>query len=323
MSTAVGGFAVFGKVPARADFLRAGGSSQALAQFDDWLSNSVEWAHARSGAEWCNAFRVGSAHAFMFRVIDRDVSAPSYIVGALAPSRDQAGRLFPISVSAPVALGPDFTGEPQLLPFACESIWQSAGECVAELSSNPNADSASHVGALQVPMALSFADARDAYTGWSQALPVAELWQLIFGSPAPDPFRSALQLLSAAVEPFRNRETPNTRLSLRLPLGVAGGAAVCFWLDVVRRLARWQATVPSFFWSHDGAAGQLTVHLGSPPAATISELWLPTARFDEFCDLTVALDPALLQALPALPGAAERALLLAGPVATFLAALSN
>ena len=31
---------------------------------------------------------------------------------------------------------------------------------------------------------------------------------------------------------------------------------------------------------------QLTVHLGAPPLATLSELWRPTRQRDEFCDLT-------------------------------------
>lgn len=319
MSGTVGAFGLFGKLPQHADFVHAGNRSQALARFDDWLTDCVEWAHARSGAEWCEAFRSGNARAFVFRVGDRDSLVPSYVVGVLAPSQDQAGRLFPISVAASVALGPDLASEPQLLPFACESIWRSAGECVADLSSA--VDLASRVAALQAPTALSVVEARDAYAGWIQALPVPELSALIFGA-APEPLRDALRLLSAAVEPLRNTENPDTRLSLRLPLGVAGGAAVCFWVDVVRRLARWQATLPSFFWSHDGSAGQLVLHLGSPPAATVSELWLPTARFDEFCDLTGPLDPAMLQTLPALSDAVEHALL-ASPVAAFFGALSN
>ncbi len=38
-------------------------------------------------------------------------------------------------------------------------------------------------------------------------------------------------------------------LSLRLPLGQAGGAALCFCSDLARRFLGWRATVPSFFWS--------------------------------------------------------------------------
>jgi hypothetical protein len=133
-----------------------------------------------------------------------------------------------------------------------------------------------------------------------------------------------LRLVAAAVQPHRKQELPGTAVSLRLPLGVAGGAAVCFWLDAVRRLAGWRTTVPSIFWSHDGDSGQLTVHLGSAPIATVSELWLPSERRDEFWDLTVPLPATTAESLAPLPAAIERVLRdRSGSVAGLLAALGN
>jgi hypothetical protein len=87
---------------------------------------------------------------------------------------------------------------------------------------------------------------------------------------------------------------------LRLPLGRAGGAALCFWLDLTRRLVAWRSTVPSFFWSHDGQAGGLMLHLGQPPPSTLSEMWQPSGERDEVCDLTGRLEGEWVSALPAL-----------------------
>ena len=53
------------------------------------------------------------------------------------------------------------------------------------------------------------------------------------------------------------------------------------------RLAGWRRTVPSFFWSHDGASGALMLHLGRVPPAAFGELWLPTGASDEVCDLVL------------------------------------
>jgi len=318
---AVGVFRAFGKHPSRADFVHWGGAhTDALSAFDDWLTASVEWAHARSGEAWRQAFREGTVRAFLHRV-----SAPgrpdSFIAGALAPSHDQAGRLFPITVSVPVQLGSDIERAPQLLPLLCEGIWAGTGQCASALSATPGADVGAYVEALPPAETPNFVDAERAYAAWGEQLPLLELWALIAPAQPRESLRDALRLLSEAVRPQRG-ESSDTLLSLRLPLGAAGGAAVCFWLDVIRRLIGWQRTVPSFYWSHDGAEGQLTVHLGTAPPATVSELWLPSSTRDEFCALALPLAASALQMLPGLPPACEQALFQPSSVAAFLATLS-
>jgi len=63
-------------------------------------------------------------------------------------------------------------------------------------------------------------------------------------------------------------------------------------LDLVRRFTRWQRTVPSFFWTHDGSSGVLMLHLGVVPEVALSELWLPSGACDEVCDLVPSGSPA-------------------------------
>lgn len=317
----VGAFRAFGKLPSQADFVHWGSNSEALAGFDDWLTQSVEWAHARGGEAWRAAFRAGTARAFLQRM-EPAADAATFIVGALAPSQDEAGRLFPISIAAPVRLDPDFKRSPQLLPLICETLWQAAGECVAQLAVTPADQGGALLAGLPATEEPSFADAEYAYGAWGDQLPLVELWALIAPGQSLAGLRDALRMLSEAVRPHRS-EFPNTQLSLRVPLGAAGGAAVCFWLDLVRRLSGWQRTVPSFYWSHDGLEGQLTVHLGSAPPATVSELWLPSATRDEFCSLGAPVAESVLQLLPALPPRCENALREPSSVAAFLASLSD
>jgi hypothetical protein len=245
--------------------------------------------------------------AFMYRGA-RPGMELTLVVGALAPSRDEAGRLFPICVAAPVIVSPEFVKSAHLLPLACEGIWQVAGESLAALGSNPTADLGARLAGLREPSVVSFSDAEGVYAGWGEALQVWELDALITGFDQPDALRGILRLVAKAVQPYRKQESPSTPLSLRLPLGAAGGAAVCFWLDAVRRLVGWRTTVPSVFWSHDRDSGQLTVHLGEAPVATVSELWLPTERSDAFCDLSSPLAVATVESLAPLPGAIEQLL---------------
>jgi type VI secretion system ImpM family protein len=304
---AAGAFCVFGKLPSHADFLQVGPSSGLVAQFEAWLTDGVEWAHAKNAANWDDAFRGGTMRAFMYRGAAPGME-PALVVGALAPSRDEAGRLFPICVAVPVIVSPEFVTSAHLLPLACEGIWQVAGESLAALGSNLEGDLGAQLASLREPSIVSFSDAQGAYVGWGETLKVWELDVLITGFEQPDALLGILRLVAEAVQPYRRQESPSTPLSLRLPLGAAGGAAVCFWLDAVRRLVGWRTTVPSVFWSHDGESGQLTVHLGAAPVATVSELWLPTGQCDEFCDLTAPLAVALVESLAPLPGAIEQLL---------------
>ncbi|MEO7034524.1 MAG: type VI secretion system-associated protein TagF [Polyangiaceae bacterium] len=318
---AVGAFRAFGKLPSHGDFVRVGPGSALSARFEDWLTDGVEWAHARNGANWAEAFRAGTMRAFIYRG-DVPGLEQALLVGTLAPSRDEAGRLFPLCVAASVIPAAEFVQSPHLLPFACENIWQVAGESLAELSSNPNADLGARLAGLADPTVVRFSDAATAYAAWCDALQLSDLGALVTGFEQVHGLRWILQLISEAVQPHREQELPGTRLSLRLPLGAAGGAAVCFWLDVVRRLVGWRATVPSVFWSQDCDSGQLTVHLGSAPVATVSELWLPTPQSDEFWDLAQPLAAATIEASRPLPSAIDQVLRdQSGSVTGLLAAL--
>jgi len=317
----VGAFRAFGKLPSHADFVHWGSRSEALSSFDDWLTASVEWAHARGGEPWRAAFRAGTARAFVHR-LEPAGDAGTFVVGALAPSQDEAGRLFPISVAAPVRLDPDFKRSPQLLPLICETIWQAAGECVAQLGVTAADQGGAVLAGLPAIEEPNFSDAERAYEAWGSELPLVELWALIAPAQSLAGLRDALRVLAEAVRPHR-AEFPNTHLTLRVPLGAAGGAAVCFWLDLVRRLSGWQRTVPSFYWSHDGAEGQLTLHLGAAPPAAVSELWLSSSTRDEYCSLGAPVPESVLELLPALPPKCERALREPTTVAAFLASLSD
>ncbi|HKO53523.1 MAG TPA: type VI secretion system-associated protein TagF [Polyangiaceae bacterium] len=315
----VGAFCAFGKLPSHADFLSIGPGSALFTRFSDWLTSGVEWAHASKGATWAEAFRVGTLRAFAFRG-DVPGMEHSLVVGTLAPSRDQAGRLFPICVAASVIPSAEFVTHPHLLPFACENIWQLAGESLTDSSSYPDANLGARLAALPEPSVARFSEAAAAYAGWCEALSLSELRALIAESEQVDALRWRLQLISEAVQPHRKQELPSTRLSLRLPLGAAGGAAVCFWLDVVRRLVGWHATMPSVFWSQDRGSGQLVLHLGLAPVGTVSQLWLPDTQSNEFWDLSQPLPST--QALSPLPAAVEQALRdQTSSVATLLAAL--
>src|SRR5439155_1764904 len=147
----------------------------------------------------------------------------------------------------------------------------------------------------------SGSEVTESYADWMRSLPLVELWTLLYGDGGPEVASRALRWIFEAVRPVIGVDHPKTALTLRLPLGASGGAAVCFWIHLVRRIARWKSTLPSFFWSHDGVTGSMLLHLGEPPRSTLVELWAPTRERDEFCDLTLPIPTQGLESVPELP----------------------
>jgi type VI secretion system ImpM family protein len=270
---------ILGKVPWRGDFVRVRAADPVFAVFDSWLTENIAWAEARAGSGWPRAYGNGGVHAFVFRPPALTAVA---LAGALGPSHDGAERQFPLAVAALIDTR-ELLAVPEAVPIVLEELWQEASRNVGEIRTNAETDL--ERVSRELPAAADVTEAVASYRAWAGALPLLELWELVFGVEWKAAATRAVGLIYAAVEPQRGVERPQTPLTLRLPLGRAGGAAVCFWIDLVRRLCRWQTTMPSFFWSHDGNTGRMILHLGEPPRSTLAELWMPTGTKDEFCDL--------------------------------------
>lgn len=280
-----------GKLPASADFLRIRAGSELFQTFLGWLIDGVQHSAGRSRSASAatagrgelaaeDAAASSAVQAFCYRG-RRGTSA---LVGALTPSADRAGRRFPIAAASELAVDAGLAEHPEALPLVLESVWAVTSQLVVELQqqSRREIEAAEPYAEVEV----SVPDAAATYRSWTDELEVDDFVALIFeGDPAHA--ASALAHADEAVSPYVGVESPDTPLSLRLPLGQAGGAAVCFWLDLIVRLTGWRRTVPSFFWSHDGAAGALMLHLGRVPPAAFGELWLPTGASDEVCDLVL------------------------------------
>ena len=266
-----------GKLPAAADFVRMGAGSSAFASLYDWLIDGVQSAAASQG-DWGESMAAGALQAMCYL----GPSRTSALGGVLAPSVDAAGRRFPIAAASEFPLDAALTEHGEVLPLVLESMWAVTSQLVSELQELDRA--ALEATELAAEVDVSVPEALAAYRAWIEELELDDFVALVFDGDAARA-AAAFALAEEAVAPYRGMENPDTPLSLRLPLGRAGGAAVCFWLDLVERAAGWRRTVPSFFWSHDGDSGALMLHLGRVPPAALSELWLPTGRCDQICDL--------------------------------------
>lgn len=276
---------IVGKLSARGDFVSLGAAGAIQQELDAFLTDSVEWATERRGNAWHDGYEHSGIQAFVFGARGERGGA-SYCGGVLAPSRDAAGRRFPLCVAFPFAPSAGLAAAPETAPLVLESYWHAASELLLQVLHDPAPDLEQRLDALRVVDEPLIEESVGSYAQWTHDLPQEELWSLLVPDGAPERIADLLYLVTETVRPCRNMERPATPLSLRLPLGAAGGAALCFWLDWVRSIARWRATIPTFFWSHDGNAGTAVVCLGVSPKSTLCELWAPTGERDEICDLT-------------------------------------
>ena len=317
MTTFIAGCAgAVGKVPWQAEYLPVPTQASSFAAFDAWLTEAIECAVAGGGSYWPDAFARGAMHGFVFRSAAEP--ADTALCGAITPSRDSAGRPFPLALGASLRMSPQLLARPELLPFSLEGLWAEALGGLVDLMAEAPPESVTP--ALNAGHDADVAEAAGLYDDWVASLPLRELWSLL--GPALSNPSATLQLLLETLTPIRGIERPQATLSLRLPLGLAGGAALCFWLDIVRRHVGWRNTLPSLFWSHDGDSGAALLHLGRPSKGALAELWMPTGRREDVADLTSPADPALVEVLSPLPPAVLATLREpAAPVAQLLTVL--
>ncbi len=307
-----------GKLPTLAEYLPVPAEAPSFAAFDTWLTEALEWAAARAGAAWQAAFSEGAMYGFTFR--SPAASPGGLLCGALTPSHDSAGRQFPLALAAALQLDAALLKRPELLPFVLEGVWLEATQGLSDLRQAEAGAGGPPTAELGAAAELDCDEAAQLYEGWAESLPLQELWQLL-GTALADP-PGTFRLLFETLAPVRGVERPDTTLCLRLPLGAAGGAALCFWLDIVRRFLGWRATAPSLFWSHDGTDGMALLLVGAPPKDALAELWLPVGAREQIADFTRPPSAATLTACRPLPPSLQALVQSpAATVATLLAAL--
>ena len=294
---------VFGKAPWRPEYIKLRWDGEPFTSFDAWVTDNVEWAARHAGAAFAQASQAGSVNAFVFR----PKNGQGALAGAIVASADSAGRNYPLVVAAPLSsAGAEVAARPEILPIVLEYFWQLASDVAVAVHAAGSVERAASVAPGDFAWPLGAPQAVAAYTDWAASLPLGDLCTLVYGAEGLSIAAGSVRFVVEAVRPMRGVERPRTPLTLRLPLGAAGGAAVCFWVDLVRRAAAWRSTVPSFFWSHDGEAGTMLLHLGDAPRTTLAELWIPGADRSELCDLTVPLSSATLSSMPDLPAELAR-----------------
>ena len=195
---------VFGKVPWRAEYLKLRWDGEPFTSFDSWVTDNVEWAALHAGHAFHEASRGGEVNAFVYR----PKNGQGVLAGAILASTDSAGRNFPLIVAAPLVAAGEIGASPEVLPLVLEDFWQQASELAVAVQRCGSVEHAASVAAADFSAGPGPAEARAAYAEWCGALPLADLFALVYGEGGISTAESAVRFVVDAVRPFRAVERP-------------------------------------------------------------------------------------------------------------------
>jgi type VI secretion system protein ImpM len=245
---------LYGKIPAQGDFIRANVVDPAALEFTRWLETAQESLYRTSAA--LPDFPV----CFLFTA----AGARNAIVGALLPSRDLVGRVFPLAIFLPVdaaSLAHRFAH----VPLAFVGFLGEVVRLLRESSKLSTLELSSRVRELPLPGAPQW----DFAEGMVQTLldgPAQALLASISdggGGPA-----YGLRTFLGACSTDRAEPPARTRVVLECPLVGEGPAP---WLELAAKALAWRSQPPAFLWT-EAAPQRLLLSLGTPPSVLLSHL---------------------------------------------------
>lgn len=289
-------YTLFGKLPNRADFVRVNANHPAALEFDGLVQRVFERADVA-----VDSFEAaGRSHTVDFQYVSRD--RRYVLVGVLIPSRDQAGRRYPLVAAAilpcevveaylpvsPIVFEVFFDGLRDQVTNAVDNSVEALS-CRQFLESSLRAYEAADDDLLL---------ARNVVERFMAGQTVRRMADLLLNSSHPENFQQALLNIAfyqAYLRRFDNRATNQLVL---LPLsGNKGEHALIAstWLSILSAL--WPVTEPGSAWrgsylfvSRPGEDAQLVASVGCIPDSFSSVMLGGTIDRSMLLDLGVEHD---------------------------------
>lgn len=256
---------LFGKLPSALDYVRINHSTPEAIALDQWLQAALQQL-----AERAIAWPTGHT-----RFALQPKGCASQVVGVITPSRDRAGRKFPLALFAPLPMSRP-RGSSAALPCGVERFLSAAEELLATAKDLPAVECAPLLARLPAPSTRELEEAEASLADELRRLSVRDFMARLSTPALEGEGASFLPSVLPALTELRERGTVRP-LVLDCPAATTLDVAV--WSALTEHALPHQE--PCFlFWNTSDSCRRLLVGTGAPPPSV--PLWLaqPAARSD-------------------------------------------
>ncbi|WP_206047058.1 type VI secretion system-associated protein TagF, partial [Noviherbaspirillum denitrificans] len=235
----IASYTLYGKLPNRADFVRVNADHAAAAEFDELIQRTFERLAYQD--RWEESY--DTAKPVEFQYVSRDLR--HIMIGILAPSRDQAGRRYPLVATA-ILPSDSVAGYTHVAPIAYEVFFDGLREQVMSAVEN-SVEALSCRQFLESQLRANDTAAADLELAESvvarfmHATPAKTLAGLLAAVESPPEMMQALLNLAFYRAFLRRFDTPATNQVMQLPLPAGKGEralVACAWLSTLDALWR-------------------------------------------------------------------------------------
>ncbi len=262
---------LFGKIPAKGDFVRHNVVDDAARSFEQWVQESND---ALRGAG-------GEMPQQPVRVVFTPPGAANTIVAVLVPSQDQVGRKFPIVIFAltPTApIGQSYS----VLPLAWAPFLDAATNLGLRAATLDVDQLKAGVMALPTAGPSEIATAQQTCQKALGHPLLSELHTRLFGGSDAMHLYAYQTFLTACQDAVK---TDPGKASTVLDCPIHVDVDLFMWLELARRIFGFPPAHPSFFWMEDPAP-RLLLSLGPAPLTMLQFLANPTLENQRLWPLT-------------------------------------
>ncbi len=271
-------FGCFGKLPIHSDFIRFSASGEEVRALDQWLQEGIHAAQSRLGRRWEADFAQADPWNFVFQVEGTD----AFLIGTLAPSRDQAGRSYPFFFFLRVDRK-RFAAPIQFAPMTYASFLGEADKLARSGGSGMRLkEFLDSLERFEVPIPDGRPPAADeeTYRRFLEGEKSGAFWAALFGAFEHPKKYLIDQNLAAILGPMRRTASSRLGFGLRFPLislEKNRNEDIPLWCDLMARMLKRPPAGLNFFWNRVPAKGTpwMMLFLGPPAPKSFLSLIRP------------------------------------------------
>lgn len=259
--------ACLGKVPTYGDFVRHRASTPTMRALGQWIRRGLHHARTHRPADWEERYDHASPTRFL--IGGGPSRGPNAILGVMAPSRDQGGRVYPFTVTCEVPKHALDSQSVVYLPVQAEPFFDAADALVQRATDGalPHDEVGERVEQMNVGLSVC-SGVPPNHKRYLKTEAMGPLLEELFGHFGDSKKYQLFSTLLDTLLPLQDRTTPQLDDGLVFPLPDDEGQrahVVSFWLTVVRRVLGEASVSPTLFWSPSTAGGtaELLLYVGA------------------------------------------------------------